>query len=296
MAKEVLVDASSKFAVKREAAMLYDEDGLNEVELITDTVNEQVNKYIDAVDEYAPEVATALKALKANGMGKILVPATTLEDQAPDERLLPTNESFVVYRRELGGPLTPELLLPLGMITTVRSKFYPSLTDPGVLGSEKEIASATTASVWYGLGKWTIDTIDPRNVDNIATSVPALKAISVLAGVEVEEADSESQESNIADSLTVLSYRTAGAMAYKGLARYLKAVGNGETIEALGVCQGTMSAFYDLEVDKNPAHVTPLNFALAKPLFKHEVEGVFQTLDPVAKELRDNNRLITLEY
>ncbi len=293
MSEKVLVDASLRFAVRRELSTL--EGGVNELELVTRSINDECSNYMSSIVEYGDNVAEAMRSLQPNGMRKCLI-RSTVDETFVDEDLLSSSEPRVVFRKQDNGQLGPELLMPQKMIEIMRDKIYPLMVDQEGIKPQDEIASAVAASTWYGLGKWTVETIDPRNVDDVNVSVAALEAISVLSGIDIENIDSEDSEVSIANSLAVVSYRMAGAMAYKGLARHLSAMGHDRIVGALSSNQRIFSAFFDKQAAKDKEHITPINFAMAKPLLKDEVEVVFDVLDPVARELQISNRLIVLDY
>src|SRR5690606_17443375 len=84
------------------------------------------------------------------------------------------------------------------------------------------LAAASAMSSWMALGKWAVETIDPRNVADPDTSTAALRAVTEFTDIAVDELDFESQDERIGEVMAVAAYRMAGGMAYAGLAKCIK--------------------------------------------------------------------------
>lgn len=291
--RPILIDASERFNLRRQAAKL-DFSQHDAVTVIKTILAEQPQSFLSHMQHEDPEIGAALHDVLADGMSAVIVDVGDEADDITAERMTDPGMG-VVYTKGKAHRLEPKLYMSLGGLNLVGRMFGAFYNGIGNMQPTEKLEATVTAGAWMALGKWAVETIDPRVVQDPDTSMAALQAVSTFTGVEVH--DLHMDDERVGNAMLVLSHRMAGAMAYRGLATYLKGRSYALAGE-LSLFQRMIEGLYDqrLQEANDYSHVTPLNFALAKPLQRADVETVFRCLGPVATELREQGRLVTREY
>lgn len=291
--RPVLIDASERFNLRRQAVKL-DFSQHDAINVIKTTLAEQPQSFLSHMQSEDPEVGAALYDVMANGVSVVVVDVSDEPDDITAETMTDPGMG-VVYAKGKARRLEPKLYMSLGGLNLVGRMFGAFYNGIGNMQPNEKLEATVTAGAWMALGKWAVETIDPRVVQGPDTSTAALQAVSTFTGVEINDLNMDDER--VGNAMLVLSHRMAGAMAYRGLAAYLRER-DYELADELSLFQRMIEGLYDqrLQETNDYSHVTPLNFALAKPLQRSDVETVFQCLGSVATELREQGRLVTREY
>ncbi|MDQ3123084.1 MAG: hypothetical protein M3Q14_00120 [bacterium] len=296
MNRKVFVDASERFAVRRELAAL--ESGSSETRIALDCMRQQPGQFIDFLSQYNKDVSGALDLVRGEGF-EVRIAGEEVDITSDQERVLPSSEYGVFYIKGKDRPLQPTLYIGQSTIINQFHRFGPIFAEAdGPEIQKHQLGATVAASCWMALGKWTVDTIDPRNVEDPETSLASLKALSSFTGISPEVVMSDDNAERIEDIMSLIAYRMAGGMAYAGLATYLKNNKHEDNdlphSGSISVLQYTMRNMFELQRVENPESIHPTVFALAYPLSRKDVIEVLDNLGPVAKELQDQDGLPAL--
>jgi hypothetical protein len=280
---------------RRQAVAMEEAVEGGDTELIMDTMAEQPTAFIEFVGDIDTHASEALRTVRGSGM-EVRLAHILPDEQGDDDRVLPSAEFGVFYYQPDGlAELRPRMYIARNMIQRQYNRFGPLFSDFTHRDSRMHhVGSTVAATSWMALGKWAIETLDPRLVEDHATSVPALRAISRFTNISVDELDVDQHDDRISEIMCLIAYRMAGGMAYAGLARYLKEVRNPGVAprpDTIAVLQSVLQQCLIEQSSRDASQITPTDFALSYPLKRREVVEVFRTLGPVAAELRNQGRL-----